>query len=207
MKRKMKRAIIYTSLVAVILFVILASVSVYTYVKHPELASENRIVEYVFTKKVEKHRETVEMYADEAGVSEYTNLLLAMMLQESGGQGNDPMQSSESLCGSVGCIDSADQSIEQGVKYFASALEKAEGDVHLAVQSYNFGLGFIEYVQDHDTAFNQDIVTQFSQEMYQAVEVKEHYQCLRQEAVALDACYGDIFYTRDVMDHQKNFEQ
>lgn len=207
MKRKMKKAIIYTGLVAMSLLIILVSVSIYTYIKHPELASENRVVEYIFTKKVEKHRETVERYAEDIGVPEYTNLLLAMMLQESGGQGDDPMQSSESLCGSVGCIDSPEESIEQGVKYFATALEKADGDIQLAVQSYNFGLGFIEYVQGRGRSFDQEIVNQFSQKMYQEVEAKEQYQCLRQEAEVLDACYGDIFYTRDVMAHQKNFEQ
>ena len=36
-------------------------------------------------------------------------MYFAMMMQESGGRGDDPMQSSESLCGKVGCINDPEQ--------------------------------------------------------------------------------------------------
>src|SRR5690625_1566343 len=112
----------------------------------------------------------VEKFAIENNVEEHVETLLAMMMQESGGKGMDPMQSSESLCGEVGCIEDPEKSIEQGVAYFAKALELAEGEEALAVQAYNFGIGFIQYVQNHDTNYSEEIAIQFSQEMYNDAE-------------------------------------
>lgn len=39
----------------------------------------------------------IEKYALESGIGDYVSLIQAVMMQESGGKGNDPMQSSE--CG------------------------------------------------------------------------------------------------------------
>ncbi|CDQ20911.1 lysozyme family protein [Halobacillus karajensis] len=87
--------------------------------------------------QVLQYEDEVAMYAEQEGIGEYTDILLALMMQESGGRGKDPMQASESLCGSVGCIDDPEHSIKQGVAYFAGTLEQADGDVKLALQSYN----------------------------------------------------------------------
>src|SRR5699024_9995866 len=138
---------------------ILVAVSIYT---HKDNMKKSNIVEHVFTKRVEQHRSAVTESAEEHGVEEYVDVLLAMMMQESGGRGDDPMQSSESLCGSVGCIDEPDESIEQGVAYFAKIMDASDNDVALSVQAYNFGLGFVDYVQKHDDSFNQDIAIEFS---------------------------------------------
>ena len=37
----------------------------------------------------------IEKYALESGIGDYVSLIQAVMMQESGGKGNDPMQSSE----------------------------------------------------------------------------------------------------------------
>src|SRR5699024_5325142 len=102
------------------------------------------------------------------------------------------MQSSESLCGEIGCITSAEESIAQGVAYFSQALERADGDLALAVQSYNFGLGFIGYVKENKEEYSEEIAIEFSQKMYKEAEDQSIYSCLRKEAKAYDACYGDI---------------
>lgn len=47
--------------------------------------------------EVLKHQPMVEKYAREYGISEYVPYLLAIIQVESGGKGNDVMQSSESL--------------------------------------------------------------------------------------------------------------
>src|SRR5699024_1006080 len=101
------------------------------------------------TKNVEEHRPIVEKYAKKYDVEAHVDVLLAMMMQESGGRGDDPMQSSESLCGSVGCIEEAEKSIEQGVAYFSQIMERTDHDVALSVQAYNFGIGFVNYVEEH----------------------------------------------------------
>lgn len=207
MKKKSKQALLYTSLIAIGLIFVLVSTSLYAYMNPNATATQNKIVDYIFTKKVEKYRGVVTKYAEKNDVDEHVDLILAMMMQESGGKGDDPMQASESLCGEVGCIDSPDESIKQGVDYFSRALDASDGDVELAVQAYNFGIGFIDYVQAHDEDYTQEVVIDFSQEMYDKAEQKDNYSCLRKEAEEWDACYGDIYYARDVFDHKKNFAQ
>lgn len=168
-------------------------------------AVKSILVESFLTKKVKKHEPTIEKYAKKHDVEEHVDTLLAMMMQESGGRGDDPMQSSESLCGEIGCIDNPEKSIEQGVSYFAKNLEAADGDVRLAVQSYNFGTGFSTYVRDKNMKFSQEIAIEFSQNMYDKAEDKSVYTCLREEAKEYDACYGDIYYSRDVMKYKELF--
>src|SRR5690625_2012242 len=91
------------------------------------------------------------------------------------------------------------------VKYFAESLEAANGDVRLAVQSSNFGKGFSNYVREQETTFSQEITIEFSQDMYAKAEDKSAYTCLREEAKEFDACYGDIYYSRDVMRYKELF--
>src|SRR5699024_638823 len=84
--------------------------------------TKSPVVEQYFSKKVEQHRPLVEKYADEYDVEEHVDVLMAMIMQESGGRGGDPMQSSESLCGEVNCITDPEESIKQGVAYFSKIL-------------------------------------------------------------------------------------
>jgi len=148
----------------------------------------------------------VEKYARENGIPEYVGLILALIMQESGGTPQalktDPMQSSESLCGRVGCINDVDASIKQGVKHFKSVLENSGYDVLLTLQSYNFGGGFIGWVKKHGGKYTKELAIQFSQEQY-AKEVargRGHlYSCPRAEAKPLKACYGDILYVDAVL--------
>lgn len=201
-KRPASKLFIRISALIFILAFVLISISIYTEKDH---LKNGKIVRHIFTKKVEQHRPLVKKYAKQYDVEKHIDVLLAMMMQESGGRGLDPMQSSESLCGSVGCIEDVEDSIEQGVAYFAKNLQVADGNVDLAVQAYNFGTGFVYYVNEQENSFNQDVVIQFSQEMYEKAEDKAIYTCLREEAKEYDACYGDIYYARDVMEYKSQF--
>lgn len=133
------------------------------------------------------------------GLSEYTELMLALMMQESGGRGNDPMQASESFCGSIGCITDPQTSIEKGVLHFKSVLEKANYDVKLTLQSYNFGGGFIDYVMKNGGSYTKELAISFSQMMYERLKHTGIYRCHRPEAIEHQACYGDIGYVDAVM--------
>jgi hypothetical protein len=73
------------------------------------------------------------------------------------------------------------------------------------VQAYNFGIGFIYYLQKNDQNYSQDATIKFSQEMYKNAKDPSIYTCLREEAKQYDACYGDIFYARDVMEYKQKF--
>lgn len=99
--------------------------------------------------EVLKHQPMVEKYARENGISEYVNVLLAIIQVESGGTAEDVMQSSESLGLPPNSLDT-ENSIKQGCKYFASLLSSCKNqgidDLNVAIQSYNYGGGYVGYV-------------------------------------------------------------
>lgn len=104
---------------------------------------------------VEQWRSDVERYAEKYGVSEYVELILAMIAQESGGDADrypDIMQSSESAGNSPNAINDPQKSMDQGIRYFASLVQsgkEAGVDIDTILQSYNFGGGYISFVRDH----------------------------------------------------------
>lgn len=111
--------------------------------------------------KVLKYRNEVEKWCPKSmngyyDVSSYVNVLLGIMQSESGGEGKDPMQSSE--CGKntkyprkQNSIKDSKYSIECGVKEFADALSRCfqngldgTNALFTAVDAYNKGLGIIK---------------------------------------------------------------
>ena len=48
------------------------------------------------SEEVEAYTPIIRVYANQYGIGEYVELIKAIMMQESGGQGFDPMQASES---------------------------------------------------------------------------------------------------------------
>ena len=155
--------------------------------------------EMQLTADVTSYKSMIEQQLEEENKEDYTAVVLALMMQESGGRGTDPMQASESYCKEVGCIDDPEVSIEKGVDHFVRVLEKANGDVKLALQSYNFGEGFIGYVQENGGSYTQELTIDFSQKKYKELKHTGIYSCIRSEAEQYDACYGDIYYVDAVL--------
>lgn len=151
------------------------------------------------SEEVLQYRESVYNELSKYGLEGYLDIVLALMMQESGGKGNDPMQASESYCGSIGCITDPQLSIEKGVLHFNNVLQKAEFDVKLALQSYNFGGGFIDFVMKKGGNYTYDLAIEFSQMMYKKLGHLGIYKCHRPEAIQYNACYGDIGYVDAVM--------
>lgn len=156
----------------------------------------------------------VHKYATLEGIPEYTPVILSLLQRESGGSPNalDPMQSSESLCGYIGCITNPDHSFKHGIKHFKSVLELAEYDLKLTLSSYNFGTGFVMKMKRENKKFEFDKVIggletsshalAFSQVQYKKVLASGgKYTCSRQgvNLASYQACYGDIFYVQDIM--------
>ncbi|RDW22356.1 hypothetical protein CWR48_01225 [Oceanobacillus arenosus] len=196
--KTIKKALLQSMIIMALLFgvfLVVSMIAILNYdTNHEAKNSGPRISD-----KVHHYRPLVDKYAAENGISNYVDVLLAIMMQESGGRGNDPMQSSESYCGKVGCINDPELSIKQGVYYFSKVIEEANGDLELAIQSYNFGRGFINYVLEQSGSYTQEIAINFSQEMYQNAPDKSIYSCLREEAKQYNACYGDIYYVQSVL--------
>ncbi|MGK3722432.1 lysozyme family protein [Priestia megaterium] len=144
--------------------------------------------------EVMRYQPLLEKYAQKHGLdASYVPIMMALMMQESGGRGSDPMQSSESYCdGTVGCIKNPELSIDKGVLHFKSVLEKAKYDLKLCLQSYNFGGGFINYVMKNGGEYTKELAISFSQLQYQKLKHTGNYHCIRPEAIPYSACYGDF---------------
>lgn len=112
------------------------------------------------------HKPMVEKYAKEYGIEEYVNVLLAIIQVESGGTAEDVMQSSESL-GLPPNTLGREESIKQGVKYFASLLQTSErngSDLNAVIQSYNYGGGFLGYISNRGNKYSFELAESFSRE-------------------------------------------
>ncbi|ARC27489.1 MULTISPECIES: bifunctional lytic transglycosylase/C40 family peptidase [Bacillus cereus group] len=161
--------------------------------------------------EVLKWEPTIRKHAKAFGVEPFVALMLAQMMQESGGRGSDPMQSSEGAfntkyCKSPNCITDPDYSIWAGVQEFKHAIERAgvtsPGDmdhIKTALQAYNFGTGFFDFVGANGGKYTKELAIKFSQQQYQKVKHTGMYHCLRPEAVPYQACYGDILYVDAVL--------
>lgn len=113
-----------------------------------------------------KHQSLVEKYCKEFGISDQVKIILAIMQVESGGRVADVMQSSESLGLPPNSL-STEESIKQGCKYFSELIQgiKTHGcDLNTAIQSYNFGGGFVNYVAGHGKKYSYELAESFSKE-------------------------------------------
>lgn len=135
------------------------------------------------TALVRQYEPLMKKYAEKYGVGSYVELLLAKMQQESGGRGGDPMQSSESLGLPPNTIVDPEQSIDAGVKEFAEVMKLAGGDIKLALQSYNFGPGFIPYAKERG-GYSKEVAVSFAAMM----AAKLHWPS-----------YGDVNYVDNVL--------
>ncbi len=117
--------------------------------------------------EVLKHQPMVEKYARENGISEYVNVLLAIIQVESGGTAEDVMQSSESLGLPPNSLDT-ESSIKQGCKYFASLLSSCKNqgisDINVVIQSYNYGGGYVGYMAGNGKKHTFNLAENFARE-------------------------------------------
>ena len=99
--------------------------------------------------EVLKHQPMVEKYAKEYGISEYVNILLAIIQVESGGTAEDVMQSSESLGLPPNSLDTESRSSRGQVFCicFSSCKEQGITDINVAIQSYSLAVVMWDMLQ------------------------------------------------------------
>lgn len=157
------------------------------------------------SKEVLSFEDDISEELKEQGIDEkYLPILLGILQQESGGKedatNGDIFQSSESKCGSIGCITDTSESIEQAVTHLKGLIEQTD-DVETVVQAYNFGSGYIDFVKGKsEKKHSKENAVEFSQKMMSESD-GDNYSCVRAEARehSPPACYGDILYTETVM--------
>ena len=144
------------------------------------------------------HRNTIKKYADKYDMNQYISLIEAVMMQESGGKGNDPMQASECSYNQKypqkpNGISDPDYSIESGVKYLSECLKKAKvknnGDtkqISLALQGYNYGPAYIDWAVEYFGGYTKANATVYSDEMKAKLKINT---------------YGDVNYVQHVLQY------
>ena len=103
-------------------------------------------------KQVMNYRTLVREVLDEQDTVANEELVLAMIYTETKGKVSDVMQSSESMTGQKNSILNNKESIRQGVQTLSTNLnlaQKKKVDVWTAVQAYNFGRSYIDYIAKH----------------------------------------------------------
>ena len=127
--------------------------------------------------EVEAYTPIITKYAKQYGIQEYVELIKAVMMQESGGQGNDPMQCSESGFNTQyprtpGGITDPEYSIEVGVQTIADVLQMAGVDspidldrISLALQGYNYGSGYISWALSYYGGYTELNAVEYSDMM------------------------------------------
>ena len=127
--------------------------------------------------EVEAYTPIIRIYAQQYGVGEYVELIKAIMMQESGGRGDDPMQASESGYNtryphSPNAITDPEYSIDVGVQTIADSLRQADvespidmDNIKLALQGYNYGNGFISWARANYGGYTPIAAIEFSDMM------------------------------------------
>ena len=128
------------------------------------------------SQEVLAYTSTIQRYASQYGISEYVPSIQAIMMQESGGRGTDPMQASECpyntrYPNSPGAIQDPEYSIQVGVQYYADCVRQAGCEspldisrLQLSWQGYNYGNGYIGWALEHHGGYSLENALQFSQE-------------------------------------------
>ena len=94
-------------------------------------------------------------------------LVLAMIYTETKGKEGDVMQSSESASGSTHTINDNASSIRQGVQTLTDNLYLAQNkgvDVWTAVQAYNFGPAYIDFIAQNGKENTLALAKQYSRD-------------------------------------------
>lgn len=129
--------------------------------------------------EVQAYEPLIRQYARQYGIEEYVELIKAVMMQESGWQGSDPMQASE--CGyntryphTPNAITDPEYSIDVGIQNLKACLEAAEvenpvdmNNIKLALQGYNYGNGYISWAKENYGGYTYANAVEFSDMMAQ----------------------------------------
>lgn len=149
------------------------------------------------SESVRRWEPIVRQYAEQYGIGNLTGLILALIMQESEGNALDVMQSSESAGLGVGGIMDPIASVAQGIKHFHNVYTLAEGDVEITLQSYNYGVGYVQFIKDNGGKHTVELAREFSR----IQTIKNGYTCSSwrsEEARANLWCYGDPDYVQHV---------
>lgn len=143
-------------------------------------ASDSSSSSQPLSKEVLSYTSVIRKYANQNGIPEYVPVIQAIMMQESGGRGTDPMQASECPCNTrfpkrPGGITDPDYSIQAGIQYYAGCINgagcmgpKDMERLRLSLQGYNYGNGYIPWAIKNYGGYSEANARKFSEEQAKA---------------------------------------
>lgn len=202
---KKKRKSIFRMIVSLFVFTILATI----------LFLFGRT--YQSIKRVENYQPEISSALKKYQMQEHENLVKAIILTESRGNGVDLMQSSESAYGQMGAITTQEGSIDQGVKYLSEMIAEAEAlgcDLATAIQAYNFGKDYIAYVNERGGKNTVGLAEEYSRDVLSPLlgnDNKKTYRYWRIQSLLYNGGYlyhngGNMFYADVVKMNQQFLE-
>lgn len=161
------------------------------------LASDENDMEILpVSEEVKAYEPIIQKYSKEHGIPDYVLLIEAVMMQESGGRGTDPMQCSECNFNTLyphtpGSITDPEYSVNVGIQNLADCLQIAQCEspvdidaIKLALQGYNYGQGYITWAMRKYGEYTKANAIEFS------LKTAEQYGW---------ASYGDMDYVPHVL--------
>lgn len=123
----------------------------------------------------ERYRPLVEKYANLHGMEAFVNVIMAMMMQESGGNSEqypDIMQASEYAGWPPNTITDPEVSIDYGIRAIRDAMQTAgctnpeqKELLQLALQGYNYGSGYVSWALSNYGGYSKENAAEFSRVM------------------------------------------
>lgn len=125
--------------------------------------------------KISKQVDQVMVWEDEVSkaaknhnMEAYKDVIMAIIFTESKGDHIDLMQSSESKYGERNLIFSSEESIDSGVEHLAEVVRETNElncDIWTAVQAYNFGSQYINYIAENGKENSLDLAETYSRDV------------------------------------------
>ncbi|CDB12604.1 putative uncharacterized protein [Eubacterium sp. CAG:192] len=231
MKRKIIKFILIPLIILFVMITIISALisSITIALSGGEEENENKVEIYEdspLSEEVEALRADILNELKKYGKEEYINLFLALVMQESGGQGEDVFQCSESLGKAPNSIGKK-QSIEHGVKVLCGYLNNERikvsspddlDNIKTALQAYNYGGGYIDYINSsnfgRDTTKNDlQNLGKWTQENALAYQKKKSADLNHGTPVSRTGSaatilgpyqYGDAYYVKHVLRYYSN---
>lgn len=194
--KKRRRKKVKTFFMLILLFFGLALFQTYFQQKQmaPPIAKDDPFAE------VKKYTPLLQAELAKYHLEDQTSVLVALMQQESHGQGGDPMQASESAGLARNTISDPKQSIKVGVQHFQRVFSygnQQKVDFSTIIQAYNMGIGYIDFVAQRGGKHSEALAKEFS--LLRVKEKPTVYTCGGDKNnFRYPYCYGDFTYSTKV---------
>lgn len=183
----MKKFIIFSVAPAFLVFIIII-VMVFSAAAQTS-NSEEILVSINLSDDVKSYEETVSIYCSDYDIEDYVVYILAIMMVESEGGGNDVM--------GIGDLNiTPEESINKGCKIFSDNLKKAQKlgcNTDSVVQAYNYGSDFLDYVSKNGKNYTFELAEKYANVKSDG-KIETYNNKIAESYGGWKYIYGNMFY-------------